>query len=308
MRNTAARSLLRQRIARPELSRVQDAVLRPRLVATSHNFYPPQQRQCLNQFSASSPSLSFLNPRAFHTTTQRCKSKARVNGKGKGNSSGSESKSESKSSSDGGGGAADTPGRHPTANPEEPLDFADVESRIKWQNEHFEGVLKKLRSGGRFNPDVVGALRIQPDRKDNTTYPLKEVAQVIPRGGRTISILAHEEAYVKPIMSAVQASEDFNQQPQRVPDNELELLLKIEPETKDELVRRTKSMFTEWRDRLRSIRHKRDKQHTTWLRDRAIGPDLKRSADKELEKVIKSKMTLIDSSEKEALKAVESSK
>ncbi|KAI1209119.1 ribosome recycling factor [Annulohypoxylon truncatum] len=292
MRNTAARSLLRQRIARPELTRVQDVILRPRFTAAGQNFFPPQQ--CLNQFAAPSPSPAFLSPRAFHTTAQRCK-KVRDNGK------------DSNGSSSAGAGAADTPGRHPSANPEEPLDFADVESRIKGTNEHFEGVLKKLRSGGRFNPDVVGALRVQPDRKDSTTYPLKEVAQIVPRGGRTISILAHEEAYVKPIMSAVQASEDFNQQPQRVPDNELELLLKIEPETKDEVLRRVKAMFTEWRDRLRSIRHKRDKQHTSWLRDKVIGPDLKRSADKELDKVIKAQMTKIDGVEKETLKSVESS-
>ncbi|KAI0882166.1 uncharacterized protein GGS22DRAFT_191337 [Annulohypoxylon maeteangense] len=279
----------------------QDVIIRPRFVATSQNFHPSQQ--CLSQFSGPSSSPAFLNPRAFHTTAQRYKSFVRNNSK---DNSKSNSKGNSPSAEP--SGAADTSSRHPPANPEEPLDFADVESRVKSQKEHFEGVLKKLRSGGRFNPDIVGTLRIQPDRKDDTTYPLKEVAQVIPRGGRTISILAHEEEYVKPIMSAVQASEDFNQQPQRVPDNDLELLLKIEPESKDELVKRTKAMFTEWRDRVRAIRHKRDKQHTTWLRDRAIGPDRKRQADKELEKVIKSKMTQIDGAEKEALKSVESSR
>ncbi|KAI2472539.1 ribosome recycling factor [Annulohypoxylon bovei var. microspora] len=294
MRNTAARTLLRQSIARPELSRAQDVVLRPRLAATGQKLFP---RQCLRQLSAPSPSL-LLGPRAFHTSAQHCKAKPREVSKGKQNRP---APPPPPPPSDGGGGS-----RHPAANGESPLDFADVESRVQWQSEHFTAVMKKLRSGGRFNPDVVGALRVQPDRKESATYPLKELAAIVPQGGRAISILAHEEAYVKPIMSAVQASADFNQQPQRVPDNDLELLLKIEPESKDDLLKRAKATFTEWRDRLRSIRHKRDKTHTTWLRGNVIGPDLKRTADKELDKLIKAKMTEIDSAEKDILKAVKS--
>ncbi|KAI0895863.1 ribosome recycling factor [Annulohypoxylon nitens] len=290
MRNTAARTILRQSIARHELTKAQDVTLRARFSVSSQVFSPPQ-RQCLHQLCGPSPPSAFLNSRAFHTTPQWCRGKARP---------------KQTPFLTAAAGAPDIPGRHPPPNPEEPLDFADVESRIAWQNEHFESILKKLRSGGRFNPDVVGNLRIQPDRKDQTTYPLKEVAQIIPRGGRTISILAHEEAYIKPIMSAVQTSADFNQQPQRVPDNELELLLKIEPETKEDLLRRTRGMFTEWRDRIRAIRHKRDKQHSAWHKDRTIGPDLKRSADKELEKVIKTRMAHIDTLEKEAMKSLES--
>lgn len=208
---------------------------------------------------------------------------------------------------DGSSGVGDSGPKHPPANPEDPLDFADVSSRLRRHDEHFREALKKMRTGGRFNPDVVGALRVQPDRKAaGVTYPLREVAQIVPRGGRAISLIAHEEAYVLPIMSAIQASADFNQQPQRDPDNELELVLKIEPEKRDDLLKRAKAMCHEWRDRVRSVRQKRDKQHATWRKENLIGPDLKRTADKELDKIIKAKMAEIDEAEKEALKAVES--
>ncbi|KAI0006292.1 ribosome recycling factor [Xylariaceae sp. FL0662B] len=199
-------------------------------------------------------------------------------------------------------GAGDNASKHPS---EELFDFTDVESRLRKHAEHFQEGLKKLRNGGRFNPDVIGGLRVQPDRKSMETYPLREVAQVIPRGGRTISLLAHEEAYVKPIMSAIQGSPDFNQQPQRGPDNELELVLKIEPEGRDDLLKRVKAVCLEWRDRVRSIRQKRDKLHTVLRKDGRVPPDLKRTADKELEKLIKIYMTQIDNLEKEALKAAE---
>ncbi|KAI0849641.1 ribosome recycling factor [Daldinia vernicosa] len=307
MRATATRTLLRQSRARPELGRVHD-IIRPRCVldTTTTTTTPLSLRPCillLPQHPAGSGNL-----RALHTTSPVWKSKApKDKTREDHKKQASAPRGSSSSSSSSGDAEADDPNgpKHPPANPEEPLNFADVESRIRRSDEHHRELLKKLRVGGRFNPDVVGALRVQPDRKDpSVTYPLREVAQVISRGGRTISLIAHEAAYVKPIMSAVQASADFNQQPQRDPDNELELILKIEPETRDDLLRRAKAVCNDWRDRVRSVRQKRDKQHVTWRKNNEIGPDLKRTADKELDKIIKAKMVEIDDLEKDTLKSL----
>ncbi|KAI2783742.1 ribosome recycling factor [Daldinia loculata] len=298
MRATATRALLRQSRARPELGRVHDVI---RILDTT-TVTPPSLRPCilLPQHPAGSSNL-----RALHTTSPVWKSKApKDKTREDHKKQASVARGSSSSSAD---AEADDPNgpKHPSANPEEPLNFADVESRIRRHDEHHRELLKKLRAGGRFNPDVVGALRVQPERKDpGVTYPLREVAQVISRGGRTISLIAHEAAYVKPIMSAVQASADFNQQPQRDPDNELELILKIEPETRDDLLRRAKAVCNDWRDRVRSVRQKRDKQHATWRKNNEIGPDLKRTADKELDKIIKAKMVEIDDLEKDVLKSL----
>ncbi|RYP83481.1 hypothetical protein DL770_005371 [Monosporascus sp. CRB-9-2] len=252
------------------------------------------------------PSRRSRNPRAlasFHTTPANLKKgKSRDSGGDAGKKRGAGAAAEAQDGGDAGDGGA----KHPTPTPEDALDFADVRSRIARQDEHYADALKKLRSGGRFNPDVLGALRVAVTKGSPAeTYPLRELAQVIPRGGRTVSILAHEAGSIRAIMSAVQASPEFNQQPQRDPDNELELVMKIEPESRDDLVRRVKAACHEWRERVRRERQRRDKLHAAWRKEGNIGPDLKRTADKQLDKLIKTKMTEIDAAEKEALKAAE---
>ncbi|RYP56162.1 hypothetical protein DL771_012107 [Monosporascus sp. 5C6A] len=240
---------------------------------------------------------------AFHTTPANLKKgKSRDSGGEAGKKRGAGAAAEAQDAGDAGDGGA----KHPTPKPEDPLDFADVRSRIARHDEHCADALKKLRSGGRFNPDVLGALRVAVTKGSPAeTYPLRELAQVIPRGGRAVSILAHEAGSIRAIMSAVQASPDFNQQPQRDPDNELELVMKIESESRDDVVRRVKAACHEWRERVRRERHRRDKLHTAWRKEGDLGPDLKRTADKQLDKIIKAKMTEIDAAEKEALKAAE---
>ena len=263
--------------------------------------------RCYN-YRVAPPSLSayLASTRAlFHTSPSHLKKGGKP--KSKGGGSAAAATTETSADKDDEGGA-----KHPTPSPDEPLDFADVQSRIKQHDERFTSILKKMRSGGRFNPDVIGALRVAaPDapKGSGATYALRELAQVVPRpGGRSVSILAHEPGSIKAIMSAVQASPDFNQQPQRDPDNELELLLKVEPESREDSARRVEAACHEWRERIRAVRHRRDKLHTTWRKEGSLGPDLKRTADKALEKVIKAKMTEIDTAEKEALKATEGSK
>ncbi|KAI1774723.1 ribosome recycling factor [Hypoxylon cercidicola] len=299
MRNTATRALLQQSLARPELRRVHHALSRGLVAAYTDSS---------SSSSSSRPSSSTLPPhrrpipslpRPFHTTTPA--HRIRKDRK---------KQKEAAARADDADDAPDASGpKHPPPNPEEPLDFADVASRLARHDERYGDALKRMKSGGRFNADAIGALRVaDPESRKGAPaahHPLREVAQVVPRGGRTISILASEAAYVKPIMSAVQASADFNQQPQRDPDNELELLLRIEPETRDDLTRRARALCHEWRDRVRAVRQKRDKLHVTWRRDGAIGPDLKRTADKQLEKIVKARMAEIDDAEKEALKAAE---
>ncbi|KAH7027682.1 ribosome recycling factor domain-containing protein [Microdochium trichocladiopsis] len=203
---------------------------------------------------------------------------------------------DSKSGGGGGGGGG------PAANPEDPLNFDDVKARYAKQSEHFIEKLKKFRAGGRFNPDSIASLPVTTDKATGESYPLRELGQVVPKGGRTISIILHEAAYVKPVMSAIQSSADFNQQPQRDPDNELELILKIEAEKPDEVAKRIKALCHDWRGKVKLIRQKRDKQHTAWRKDGLMLADAKKQADKELEKVIKTLNAEIDAKEKETLK------
>ncbi|KAH8197100.1 hypothetical protein TruAng_008739 [Truncatella angustata] len=253
----------------------------------------PPSSPCLKKKSAGREEKQASN------TKDKSSAKPSKSKSGSGGDSGSDASSPSSS---GGGGSS----QHPTPNPEEPLDFADVQSRLAKASETPLENLKKLKAGGRFNPDLIGALRVVPDKQEGgASYPLRELAQVVPKGGRTISILVHEAESIKPIMSAIQASRDFNQQPQRDPDNELELVLKMELEKREDVVRRVKAVCHEWREKVRQVRQRRDKVHAAWKKDGAMLPDVKRKADTELDKVIKAKVAEIDAAEKEAMKAAE---
>lgn len=259
--------------------------------------------------SPSEPNLDLpRGTRAFHASPAIHKAKKGKKRDGQAwvaESSGGSGNSGSGSGSGSGSTAEDGP-RHPKPSSEEPLNFADVESRLRKEAEHFKAVFKKVHAGGRFDPDVIGALIVAVDRKAGTSYPLRELAQVVPRGGRAVSLLVHEAAYVRPIMSAVQASPDFNQQPQRDPDNELELTLKIEPETRDDLVRRVRAVANDWTTRVRQIRQKRDKTHLAWKKAGEVSADMRFTADKELDKLIKVATDEIDALKNSAVKAAES--
>ncbi|KAI0966480.1 ribosome recycling factor [Xylaria arbuscula] len=299
MSNTAARNLLQHGILRPRIGRIYDA-------ARATTPYRSICQRCEQRplLASSSPRLSSkpLNGlRSLHTSPALSKSKKKEEPQKRTANSG-RGKSAEKSSEKTTDNTPDDGPKHPQPSPDEPLNFADVESRLSKHTEHFKALLKQ-QSGAKFDADVIGALRVATDKKTGETYPLRELAQVVPRGGRAVSLLVHEADYVKPIMSAVQASPQFNQQPQRDADNELELILKIEPEKREDVVKRVKGSAHEWRERVRAVRQKRDKLHATWKKDGLMGPDLKRTADKELEKVIKAATAEIDEAEKNALKA-----
>ncbi|KAJ1327875.1 ribosome recycling factor [Microdochium nivale] len=315
-RARTARTLLQGSLVRYELARLQNArASSPALRATapySTTFSqftaarPPSatQHQLLQQHGAQSYGSSAR--RAIHSTSafskkSRDKNQVEDTKSGRGGSGG-KGKHVAPASGAAAGEEDDGPKGAPAANPEDPLNFADVKARYEKHSEHFIEKLKKCRAGGRFNPDVISALQVTTDKATGESYPLRELGQVVPKGGRTISVILHEAAYVKPVMSAIQASADFNQQPQRDPDNELELVLKIEAEKPDDMARRIKSICHDWRARVKLIRQKRDKQHTTWAKNKLILADDKKLADKELEKVIKGMNTEIDSTEKETMK------
>ncbi|KAI3324790.1 ribosome recycling factor [Xylariaceae sp. AK1471] len=330
MSNVVTRALLRQRFAQPQTGRVYVRPIGPRnILAHAHNnsydvarasiatsaaapySIRPICQRCLRSLPAA-PSLALGLPRglrALHVSPTVYKSKKKEEKEKRAdagratnnNSNGKPSPTESKNTT-----STDDGPKHPQPSPEEPLNFADVKSRLRKHAEHFRASFKKLHTSGRFDPDVIGALRVTVDKKEGIVYPLRELAQVVPRGGRAVSLLVHDDEYVKPIMSAVQSSPEFNQQPQRDADNELELVLKIEPEKREDLVKRVKATAHEWRERVRAVRQKRDKLHATWKKDGTLGPDLKRTADKELDKVIKATTAEIDDAEKSAIKVAES--
>lgn len=206
-----------------------------------------------------------------------------------------------------------------SSSPEDPLDFSAVTAAYAPIDAHFKAQLAGMAHGGRFNPTNLGSLPVTVKGEHHagghghshgydepaSSFPLRELAQVVPRTGRTISLLVHDRAYIKPIMSAVQSSKEFNQQPQRAEDNELELLLKVELERKDEVARRVREAVQAWRERIRQVRTRHEKLLKDWKKTGAVLPDLIKKAEKELQKVQDKKMKEIDGEETQLIRQLE---
>lgn len=103
----------------------------------------------------------------------------------------------------------------------------------------------------------------------------------------------------------MQSSKDFNQQPQKSNDNDLELLMKVEVERKDAVVKRVKECVQAWKDRIRQSRTKHDKVIKEWKKNGLVLPDVVRKAEKELQKVQDRKMEEIDREEAQIVKQLD---
>ncbi|DAA77567.1 TPA_exp: Uncharacterized protein A8136_6113 [Trichophyton benhamiae CBS 112371] len=133
------------------------------------------------------------------------------------------------------------------AGAEDPFDFSSLNDSIKDAVTRLKEDLAKLRGGGRVTPEAIENLRVslhKPGGADvgkgkkgassssKETVKLGEVASVIPKGGRSVSILVGEEHDVKPVMSAITSS-DLSLNPQPDPHNPLQLNVPIPPPTKE---------------------------------------------------------------------------
>lgn len=186
------------------------------------------------------------------------------------------------------------------------FDLGDVDTAYAKIDERFEKRLQEFKaSGGRFNPDMLGQLKVKTtggaEGAGPTLYPLRELASIVHRGGRSVSLLVSDASYIKPIMSAVQNSEQFNQQPQRDPDNDLELLLRIEPENPDEQAKRLKAECNGWKDAVRDVLATRKSKHATWQKAKHLTKDDVKNLDKKVKSLQDKKIEAIEKKEKQLL-------
>lgn len=75
----------------------------------------------------------------------------------------------------------------------DPLDLSELHNGIADAISRLKDDLSKLRAGGRFNPDAIENLRVHLSKGNKETVKLGELAQVIPKGGRMVSVLVGEE-------------------------------------------------------------------------------------------------------------------
>ncbi|TVY65536.1 Ribosome-recycling factor [Lachnellula suecica] len=113
-----------------------------------------------------------------------------------------------------------------------PFDFGDLEKGIEKAIEKLKNDLSKLRTGGRFNPEVLENLRVGIKGEGKKMERLGDLAQVLPKG-RVVMVLVGEKDHLHPVMSAIQGAKDINLQPQPDAQNPNQLNVPIPPPTKE---------------------------------------------------------------------------
>ncbi|RDW73185.1 hypothetical protein BP6252_07092 [Coleophoma cylindrospora] len=116
---------------------------------------------------------------------------------------------------------------------EDPHKLEWFEGRVAQCVDRLKSDLSKLRSGGRFNPETVENVRVKLEKDGKDTERLGDLAQVIPKGGRSLTVLVGDKEHVKPVMAAIQATKDLNLQPQPDAHNPVQLNIPIPPPTKE---------------------------------------------------------------------------
>lgn len=127
------------------------------------------------------------------------------------------------------------------------------------------------------------------DKNSKTTHRVAELAQVIPKGGRSVMLLVGEKDHVKPIISAIQNAKELNLQPVLDPHNSSQLNVPLPAPTKasrdaalaaaHEVGEKAKVAITAARGVMQKTLRQMELKHLAL-------PDELRRAHKEMEKIV----------------------
>jgi ribosome recycling factor len=90
-------------------------------------------------------------------------------------------------------GSAPEPEESVSTPTEDPFDFSQLHDGISAAVTRLKDDLSKLRAGGRFNTAVLEGLKVQLSKDSKHPVKLGDLAQVVPKGGRMVTLLAAEE-------------------------------------------------------------------------------------------------------------------
>jgi len=80
-----------------------------------------------------------------------------------------------------------------TTETEDPFDFSSLNSGIEKVLKKLDTDLGKLRTGGRFNPELLENVRVHLVKDSKGSERLGDLAQVLPKGGRSVMVLEGEK-------------------------------------------------------------------------------------------------------------------
>lgn len=76
---------------------------------------------------------------------------------------------------------------------DDPLDLSELRHGIEAAVLRLTDDISKLSVGGRFNTEAIESLRVHVSKGSKDTVKLGELAQVVPKGGRMVTVLVAEE-------------------------------------------------------------------------------------------------------------------
>ncbi|KKK12638.1 putative Hsp70 chaperone (HscA) [Aspergillus rambellii] len=176
---------------------------------------------------------------------------------------------------------------HASPGSQDPLDLTQLEHGIATAVSRLKEELSKLRVGGRLNHESIESLRVQLSKGSKETVKLGELAQVVPKGGRMVTVLVSEESYIKPVSSAI-VSSNLSLTPQPDPHNALQLNIPIPPPTKesrDQTVAVAKTAMERAAGSVRDARGAVHKRLQDMVKKKVARPDDVRKTQDRMEKV-----------------------
>ncbi|APA10064.1 predicted protein [Sclerotinia sclerotiorum 1980 UF-70] len=176
-----------------------------------------------------------------------------------------------------------------TAEENDPFDFSTLQTGIDKSLEKLKNDLGKLRTGGRFNPEVLEGLRVKLGKDAKESFRLGDLAQVLPKGGRSVVVLVGEKDHIKPILSTIQSSPTLSLQPVPDPQNPHALNIPIPPPTKesrDAALQAASKAGELASNGVRNARGAMQKKLRAMEVKKTVRPDDSKKAHKEMEKVV----------------------
>ncbi|KAJ5147709.1 uncharacterized protein N7443_000703 [Penicillium atrosanguineum] len=169
---------------------------------------------------------------------------------------------------------------------EDLFDQSQLQNGIAAAISRLKDDLSKLRAGGRFNTASLEGLKVQLGKDAQDSVKLGDLAQVVPKGGRMVTILAAEEEHIKPLTSAI-VSSNLSLTPQPDAHNPLQLNIPIPPPTKesrDQNVRAAKQAFEKAASTVRDCRGALHRRLQEMQKKKLARPDDVRKAHDQMEK------------------------
>ncbi|KAI1613773.1 ribosome recycling factor [Exophiala viscosa] len=180
----------------------------------------------------------------------------------------------------------------------DPYDFSELNAGIGKAVARLKDALLKTRDAGRITPDMVDSLPVELNIKGAATHggrphhertKVGDIASVVQKGGRMLQVYCAEEAHVKPITSAIQAS-PHSLVPQPDGTNPLLLNVPVPPataETRAQAREEAKKVFDRASQDVRNARGDAQKRFRKMELGKMVIQDELRKAHKQMEDVVK---------------------